>query len=443
MNAFLLSSLFALFFSIGLSFFVFFQNSKSVDHQLFSLFLLTLGFWIFGDIFFLTPLVDYYSPFFWYKLSHFGAIVCPSFYFHFIAHFTQTRLSPFFIYLSYAVAAFFVFCNYVNYEFFKTVTYLPGDATLNFSVGWVYFMFLAFAILSAISGFVFAIRRFFKSKGHLKEQMRYFLYGTVFIILAASTFAFGIAENSSIRLDNLLVVIYVSIIAFALTKKQLLEINLIVSRSMANLLSIAIYLSLSATVLLLYRFYVSETVSFALFALVSALLLFSGFTFERLRLRIITTADKIFLKGHYNFRSVLQRFVDGFSMSTTLEELVKVITVRFSADAEFSGVRVYFPQFYEIRQQTDDVFVNTKLSSDTITLSQFSPLQSIGIPLTSRDTSPDVQAVLNYLNAHAIIPCFSQTEGLICLILLGKKLSEDAINSDDIDLFNAIRMQIP
>ncbi len=445
MDAFLLSSIFALSFTFGLSVFIFIQHPKSFLHQLFSVFLLMLTLWIFGDIFFLTPLIAYQTPLFWYKLSHFGATLCTGFYFHFIVHFTQTRLKPIFLYLSYGLAIFFNLSNIFDFEFFKSVTYTQGHPTLTMSTGVVYDLFSVYVISVAILALGFAIWRLRNSTGHLRDQMRYFLWGTVIIMVSVVAFFMGIAENANFRFDNVCVVLYVSMIMYALTKKQLLDINLIISRTMANLVSAGIYLSVAITTLLLFRFYISEYITFSLIMVVSILLLTTGFTFEKLRLRIITTAEKLFLRGHYSFRVVLGKFSDGFSKSTSLEDVVHVVETHFGDDAEFSDVRVAFPEFYEMKHETQDRFVDFRHPESSFTISQYPALTAMvqaNATLSTRDSDHDVQT-LKLLGAHAVIPCFSPSGDLICLILLGKKLSEDPINSDDIDLFNAVRLQIP
>lgn len=450
MNAYFISSLFAIFFCTVLSVFVFLNNKKERANQVLAAFFISISLWIFGDIFFLSPLIHYLTPAFWFKFAYIGASLTPSLYYHFAVLFTKTQTQKKTLIAHYGLSILYLIANCFTNFFFISINYTENSNYLQFEVTPLYYIFILHVLFSTIAGVIYSIIQLKRSTGNLKEQMKYFLAGTILIVLAALFFALVIATGLNIRLDNLFVAGYAGMLAYSFTKKRLMDISVVIGRTMAFVLTILTFCLGYIVITYLYLYYVSPTISISFTGLICLYLMLTGVTFDRLKTAMITTSQKLFVKGKYNYRQTLLHITSDFQTITSVTDFVKVIQSRFLEDIETSTTHIFLPQEFENRKEISETLIavslNTKSELPTFNLLSTNLLKLHSpdqIVIFTKDLDPQISSPLIKQNIYLSIASFNQEGKLICLILGGKKLSEDPFNSDDYDLFSALSAQIP
>ena len=228
------SSLFALSSTVVLAIFLYLKDRRKGIHRLYALFLLSLGLWILGDIFYLSPLVNTLTPLFWMKLSYCGAVFCPTFLLHFIFVFTQTKPFRHSLVFVYLLSTLLLVFNIFTPFFFTHIFYNTSTRLLEIQTAPVYTIFSIYVLVSLFIGFFFVLRTYYKKTGLAKKRAKYFLFATSMIVLAAiSYFPAMIFNLHTLRFDNLFLLVFELIIAFAILKTELMDIKQFVSKSLS------------------------------------------------------------------------------------------------------------------------------------------------------------------------------------------------------------------
>lgn len=457
MNAFLLSSIFAFILGLSLCIFTYLKDPNSPIHRLFSLFLLCLCLWIFGDFFYLTPLIQYLSPLTGYKVSHIGATLTPCLYLHFIFHYTRVTKYKILLTLNYSLSILLLITNLFSTQFFKSIAYSTGAYYLEIELGPLYNLFIFQVIINACLGLIFAMKQYKKNNGLFKEQMKYVLVGHLFIVIAVTFFFFALKINPSIRLDNLIVILYASFIAYSFTKKQLLNISIIISRTMSTLVTIILYSSIFISISSLYIFYIDTKITIQFIALLLPLIIIACYSFEKIKIHIITTSQKLLLKGHYNHQKTILNLSNDLVNATTLSQIADTIYKCFYQDIEISQSNLYLAENCIEKSDISSTFSFQKHKRKYKTLQNTTLPKTIGpsnplLAITSKNskiinkrhqTNPELLDLMQIYNTEIIIPCYTSKSDLIGIIFIGKKMSQSSYTENDCHVFNILSQQIP
>ena len=85
MNFLFVTSVIAFYWGIGISVFVLFCGQHKGTRITFGLIAAGLTLWTYGDFFYSTHALAYFSADLWLKLCHVGAVFIPALFIHFIA----------------------------------------------------------------------------------------------------------------------------------------------------------------------------------------------------------------------------------------------------------------------------------------------------------------------------------------------------------------------
>ena len=450
MNAYFMSSALAILLGLGLSVFVFFSNKKALINQIFACFLLCMVVWIFGDVFFLTPLIYWLTPLFWFKLIYIGPTFTPALYYHFATTFTKTPTKKRTLIFHYVASCIYLAANLFSPLFFKSVTYIPGSNYINFEAGIIYYIFIVHALLATVSGVGFAIYRFRSSTGQIREQMKYFLSATVLMVIATLLFATMITTNTTIRLDNLFMIFYAGIVAYSFTKKRLMDISVVIGRTMAVVLTTLTYCTLYVIMMYLYLYYVSPQIGIGLAFLSCIFLIITGMTFEKLKTGMITTSQKLFVRGKYNYRQTLLKITSELQTIASVSDFILTIQKNFLDDIEVSTTHLFLPQEFENRKDISNTLIAySKNTATELTEFDISTCQALQLHspentvIFMKELDLQISQSLTKHKIFASIATYTTDNHLLCIILIGKKLTEETFNSDDYDLFSSLAAQIP
>jgi serine phosphatase RsbU (regulator of sigma subunit) len=444
LNSFFVSSVVALFLTLALCLFVLIQKPKKRLHLVYGSFLFALSFWIFGDIFYFTDLPLMAPASLWVTVANLGALFCPPLWLHFIFLLVQIE-APFLVYLFlYGISGFLQYLNITSSPLlFRSIEFL-GTGNLKIVTGTAYLIFIVYLFAALIIGFGIALYYLRRSRGVLRMQLQYYIFATLIVIAATAVYSFSMeTSSSSIRLDNLFLVVYTGLIAYSITKHDLMDISVVITRNTATIISMLLACGNIAVVFVLL-----ET-PLLLFLGTSLSVLFWSFYFMPLRLFLQTTLEKKFLKGRYDYVLVLKELVDDLAKCSDISGLIRSLNKTFMIEMEIDHIQVFFPEFYDTTFRTSGVFCLWK-SSDKSTKVRLTHLQShilstaassVDILSLHADCDEDIKLEMMGLGVQSAIPCFLDNT-LVCLVLIGHKLSEEPFSKDDLTLFATVSSQI-
>ncbi|MFC1571299.1 histidine kinase N-terminal 7TM domain-containing protein [Candidatus Margulisiibacteriota bacterium] len=326
MSLLFITSVLSIIFNVSIGVFVFLKNRRSITNIVFSLFILGIALWIFGDIFYFTGLINIASPVFWVRLAHIGAVFTPALFVHFIYAFTQYKFSRKFLFSLYLGSFGLLLINIFTPYFIAAVEYNPALREINVSAGPFYAVFLLMIVVLLFHSYGVLIRRFRESQGHLTEQIRYYFIATGAIILAIIFCfppMFGIKMP---RLDNLFQVVYTSIVAYAILQHRLMNIEVVIRKTAVYSTLTALLTGFFISAILIGNYFLSSYLGqYSLWMAVGAAFAVA-LIFQPLREKTQNLVDKLFFKDKYNYRETLKNLAQISASIIDLDQLLGLVT---------------------------------------------------------------------------------------------------------------------
>ena len=437
MSSFYFTSLTAIFLTTIIAFFVLFKGVKSRINQVFFFFLLTLSVGIFGDVFYYSHLINIFDPKDILRCVYLVTPFSGSTLIHFILLFTQTRAHSFVIYFCYGVSVILSVCNALVPMFFFQSVVLNSQRELSMVVNFGFHIFVVSIIAAVLGSFVLVIRCLLKSKGRLKEQMKYYIFASVSIIVAAVVYSVSMSVSPNIpRLDNLFLVLYMGIIAYSITKSELFQIQLVISR----VFSCGLTYSIAAFVFVLGNSFIDSYNLKAVFNFILVLICINYGA--KLRQILQTGFDEKFISDTYNSELVMQKMSDKLSginnrtqiFDTILSSIVDVIKLKDSS-------------IIVSNSKGDEAQVSYTLFKDDkrIILQRHTPLiqyHQENFEIISFRKLPDNVKEhvlgLGFSKYTVCLPLYSPHNLLEGIIILGEKVSELSYDDKDMLFFNVV-----
>ncbi|MFA4831624.1 MAG: histidine kinase N-terminal 7TM domain-containing protein, partial [Patescibacteria group bacterium] len=438
MNYFAFSALVNGLASLLLGFYALVKGYKNALNKSYAFFAFSVFFWSFG-YFFWQVATNQAGALFWCRVFMAGAILIPVAYFNFSLWLTgkyyEKRLESYF---SYFLGVVFLALNFtpfivegiskkLYFEFWPT----PG-AFYPFFLG----MFFFYALYSLY--IMYSVFR--TASGHLRSQIMYVFLGTAIGYAGGSTNFLLWYDVPVPPIANILVLAYPLLLAYAITKHHLMDISVIISRAVAEILAILFHGIIYLTLVWLYRAYLSSNIDllFMVWTVVYGIIV--GQTHQSMRTFFQTTSEKLFLRGKYDYYKSLADASSRVGEKLALSDILKVLYETFHEVIEISNPRIFLPEYFTESDKTSASYVVYDKAS-------FAP-QSDGQRVELND--PLVKALIagrkllhdqKEIGADLVIPCLLE-DRLIAFFALGPKLSEDAYTNEDVRLLKILANQV-
>jgi signal transduction histidine kinase len=315
----------------------------------------------------------------------------------------------------------------------------------------VYDICRAFLVGSVLIGIINFIHSYKTSRSLAdKKKLRWimsglfvgpFCYAVLWVIPQAIVY-YGLLP------EEIIVIFMLSIpvsFAIAILKYHILDIDLIIRRSVVYLIAITLLGILYALVILIISFSI-KNVSEYFSTTVAALILL--FLFQPAKLRIQRFVDKKFFRVHYNFRIASRKFLDEIKDCNNIKTLADKITnqinllIAVKKQGFFlfseSNSRVYLEADYnfEILRGRgiflDQGKLKTNLPQPVALINKVEP--------GSRIEEAD-EKVFKRWAISLVFPIKSSTELFLGFLVLGEKKSERRFTIEDIDLLIEVNLQ--
>ena len=276
--------------------------------------------------------------------------------------------------------------------------------------------------------FMNLIKKHQKSQGVIKQQLEYifigsFLTATISCVTNLFMPTFGCFFLN--WMGQASTIFYVVGTSTAVIKTRLMDISVIISKSIAYGTTIIILGIFYILFVISYRSNISQNIDIGFVSTSIAYGILVGFYFERLRMFIQTSSDKVFLKGRYDFTDTLTSISEALSSIVSLKDFYDFLEKIRLDYIEASSLKINM--LGDQSQQTERSLIEFLGRSKKI--------------FHVSELPKDAAGSIDKTKTELLVPCFVKGK-LAAILIVGKKLSEDPYREEEIDVFKVLAPQI-
>lgn len=426
-----------------LAIFVFLQNKKSIVNKTFFLFCITVITWLLSYAI-AYSVGDENKAILCAKLACTAVIFTSSTCYHFIVSFLDLKKERKFVYLAYCIT-FILFVYFIKTRLFLNNVYeynwgyysKAGPLHPLYLV--IYYSIFARAML-LLYGALKNKAKFLLS-AHKINQVRYVLWAFLIAVLSNIDYIpkYGIQFYP---FGFIFMVAFVFIVAYAIVRHQLMEIEVIIKKTLvfAGLLTSVLAMFILPT--LLIQDYILRKTSFGgrLTGLTIGGVLII-LTMHRIEKFLINVTDQFLFQKKYDYKELLKTFTAEVLTVLELDKLVNLTVDKLSEIIKLASCAVLL--FDDEKQEfaviaaknVKDSEVKLVRPNGIVTFLEQTHGYLLKSELIKRKVSiPDsIQEIINKLNAELIIPMVLHNE-VMGILSLGKKKSDEEYTQDDLDI---------
>ncbi|MFV1917186.1 MAG: ATP-binding protein [Patescibacteria group bacterium] len=308
-----------------LAFFVFYRNPKSVVNSSFAIFILNAVLWSFIIIFFritANPSV----ALLWGKAIYIPGTLVPASFLYFSYAITRRRPPSLVktLFLALLPLPFFIILFRSTY-FVRSLSYDFYGNSLSLGPIYPIWVFYFGALMSF--GAYLLWKRFRKSSGLEKAQLRLILLAIIFPLIGALPFNFVLPFYGNYRyifIGPIFLTFMTALISYAIIKHRFLDIRLVAARAVSyTLLSLIIVIFYTLTLFVIGQWVFPTPLNGDQLIISVFLTLIVVYSFQPLRRYMERVTDKLFFKEIYNPEELLGRVSKVFATTLGLGVLVK------------------------------------------------------------------------------------------------------------------------
>jgi signal transduction histidine kinase len=446
------------FFILAEGLFVFLKNKRGLINIIFFINNLAVAFWAFC-IFLVFNLVDKKTTLIWAKLTFIGPIIFAAGFLYFSLYFPKRDqpLKPRQHFLILFLPLLFFILSPTNF-IVKEVLIVGGRRefirnTIGHSFFGIYFLsYMSMAVLNLLF-------KWRKSSGIYRAQLRYVLLGI------AISLAFGGTTNLIIpllfhtsRFSNLgpcFALIFFSFIAYAIVKHRLMDIYIILRKSLIySLLLIAILTTYGVLIFTMQQFFSQKPGSSQLVAIIAASFLIA-LGMRPLEDLVAKLTDKIFFKARYDYKNTLSQVSSAISSIIDLNHLANTINGILLNSVKVENSTLFlksqdnhsFSDFLD--KSKDRLSINLDSPMISYLNQQQEPLVLEELERTLLEESykredltsfKKIAAQMQELHIALALPLISKDK-LLGIVSLGRKRSQDMFFDEDLKLLTTLANQ--
>ncbi|MFH2033222.1 MAG: ATP-binding protein [Candidatus Margulisiibacteriota bacterium] len=375
---------------------------------------LSLSFWILS--FFISSLtINHQLTLLGARTTSIGALFFPFQFLLFSMSLTNKKIRFWFVASMYVLLSTISFVSITTQYYIKDI--VIAGRNFDYFSGNYYYAVPFLLLLFLLAGLIILIVGYRHQDNAKKNQIIYLFVG---VFLATLT---GAITNIFLPLLNIKIfnyfgpfgtIFFVAFTAYAITKHRLMNISVVISRTVAHALTIgflgSIYLLITYSYVNLFSHRID--IPFVLLTIIYGILV--GETFSLIRNRLQTATDRAFIKDWYDYRAVQREINSKLAKAMTDQNIIDAIAPTLDSQVEVRGINFFFKDKGQIKE--DDPFVQKITAQKDV------------FALAKEDK----------VEGSICVPAFSEDQ-LIAYIILGKKRSEAEYSGDDMDLFRTIR----
>lgn len=429
------SALAASIITLFIGFYVLYKNPRNSTNLLFLLINIPVSVWCFSSYIF-SVIDNQGIALFWNKVAYFCGSFIPVFFLHFISNITGLKKKHF-VPVFYLLSTIIAFASLSDYFVpgmaprLPIYKYLPQPNIL-------YGLFVLYFVVVLVIAYLMLTIKFFKSKGTKRNQYLYLAIASIIGFMGTMDM-FLTVYNIHPRLPfphDILIIAYTFMFAYAITKTHLLDISVIVTKTAAYIITIAVYSALYLLLFYLTNYFQADLNIFNLALLIYLAIV--GLTFNTLRLNIQTTADKTLLKSFFNIQKSLSRINEELLTASNIENIRQIIN-GIGLNVDVDKVRLFFPESYMKQDGEPGKWVELidkgNYKTDEIIKTKENLLYKLAN--TKICTNEEAGTDFHDLEAELCFACNSD-KGIMAVIAFGKKMSGDSFSAEELAFFNLL-----
>lgn len=443
-----------------LAVFALFKNRKNKANVIFALFIFCVTFWIFTNL-----MVDLsqsiFFLLFWSKLTLVGIILFTALFWKFSVSFPRPlRYNIIYEFLIWGSATILLLLVPTKYNIRDVELVTNGVPVVH--PGELYILFSVYLIIVMFLGLMNLVKSYRSSIGISKQQVKYVIIGVILSIIGAGTtnlilLIFGFSEFAN--LGPIFLLFFIVLTTYAIARYRLLDIRLIIFRSLAFgslvLLITITFATISGLIATLFQDLLGFK-SNLIAGLVVGILV--SITYQPLRRSIEGITNQFLYKKSYNPDQLLSQISEVTASILDLHNLLDSIcaTLDEAFHTQKIGIALLNPkQKLEVAFQKGFApgSAEALVSYPKVVPTLYQELKNIGGTLVIDEMKTryengefkpvDSQLLLAlYENDIALILPLYVKEQLIGIIALGNKKSGDPYNHQDLSILKIIAGQI-
>ncbi|MEW6101233.1 MAG: ATP-binding protein [Candidatus Omnitrophota bacterium] len=434
MNIFALAGL-----SCGISCFILalftFVYGKLKIHRILVVFNIAVAIWGIGCFIVGQSKTEELALFGW-KFAHIGGIFVAISFFHLVSVFCDLRRRNIILF-SYGIGLFFLYLNIFTNILINKTRFIFNSLYYN-KVTLPFCILATFWFLIVISGFFELVKFLPLSSGNRHMQTKYIITGFLIgFIGGTSTFLPEFKIDILYPFGNFGVTLYSFIVTYAILRHQLLDIEVVIKKSLVFAGMFAFVFGVVVAMAMLVAHFLGGANNLLSLA-ISALII--TFTLRPVETWLINSTDKFLFQKRYEYKQILKAFIDEVITVLNLDEVI-------SSTLELLGKTIHpYTSVVFILNKVEDrfqLYSSLGLEDKNITFTSESKLVSY---LKKSDkpaiikqidgitgANPAVQEEMLKLKAVLVLP-LKLHDDLIGFISLGKKKSDEGYTKDDLDV---------
>ena len=434
-------------FLLAIGFFVFFQNKKSIVNLSFMALNLSSSLWLFGlGMCYLSK--NEATALFWGKVEYLGLVFVSTNIYAFSVAYLKLKRQKRFVVVAYLLSCIFLILSWTKYFASGLEKHFWGYYHKSNFIHPIFISF--FGILMYLSIYNF-YKQYKKETQAIEKERRKYLF-VAFLVASLGSVDYLAAYGIEVYpFGYILVTISLSFIAYTIVKYRLMDIETVVHRTITYALLSFFILLPYAAILTLTQVLLRGAIEVKEVLVMGFFMLLFLFVISPLKNKTQAFVDRLFYKDKYDYRKTLENFAKKLSLFLDSPNLLPTITGTIAETMHIDKVSLLL---FDEKSGQYTIRHSNGLSDSHITFNREDPftqfLQSYG-EIVEKELllmEPKFQQVrqaglqlLNQLQAELVIPLIVQS-GLIGVLGMGKKLSQEAYKTDDINLLSTIGQEI-
>ncbi len=416
---------------------VYFNNrTKKINIQ-YSLFCLFVAIWSFCYCFWQAA-QEMNVALFWVRALMAGAIFIPVFFLHFVLLLLgrfekQKRI----VQVGYSISFIFflsdftsLFISNVRHKMFFKFWPDPGPLFGFFLVFWLYYCaYPCYLLIKDYRNFS-AIRQ---------QQIKYVLIGILIGYTSGSTNYFLWYNIAIPPFGNFIVPLFVSIMAYAIVAHHLMDIEVIIKKTLVFASLFTIVFGIFVGVALLIQQLIGAGNNILGFAISSLVIIL---TVRPLEIFLTRVTDKYLFQKKYDYKHLIKEFMDELTtMALNTNGIAQSTVDFFNTSIRSTNVAIFiynkFTNKYDLIASSDFKEKNFKISNDSMLPRILRGTNKIIKISHDKAIPPRERGQLTELGVELVIPLVIHKE-LIGILCLGKKKSDEDYAEEDIETLSGL-----
>jgi len=370
-----------------------------------------------------------------------GILILPAFT-EFVHAFLNIKMNKYVRNINWALALFMIPTVYTD-------LYCKNGGPI---VGFIYFNNIAplgvVNIFQYIFNVVYSEIKLIQSLGlrgsNFDQQIKYLIYSTCIGF-------FGAAMNFLIWFNipfppvfNVLIPVYILMVAFAILKHQLMDIEVVLRKGLIYSLLVGLLTALYLSGVFLFGNYLGSRKSAASILFTIFSIIFFSLTFQPLRDKIQEFIDKVFFRGKYDYQKTLKELSLVARSIAGLDELLDKVLTAIVSVIKLNNASVYVLDKrggkYFARKTIGIGIKKALIENDDIIKQLAAKKEAVMYDEISKSPG-NISGFMKEIGAAIIFPIITKDE-LVGFLCLGEKLSGEVYSDEDIDLITTLCNQM-